>query len=94
MGERGSQPVNKHPDKTMSCAPCSSISQKIIYFRQISNNQESVQICFIALSHRYITVVFADKKGKISPGGDHTVNQISYKKTRGMSDSINESLFL
>lgn len=80
MGERGSQPVNKHPDKTMSCAPCSSISQKIIYFRQISNNQESVQICFIALSHRYITVVFADKKGKISPSEDHIVYQISYKK--------------
>lgn len=78
----------------MSCAPYTSISQKIIYFRQNYNNQESVQICFIALSHRYITLVFADKKGKISPGGDHIVYQISYKKTWGMSDLINESLFL
>lgn len=66
----------------MSCAPCTSISQKIIYFRQNYNNQESVQICFIALSHRYITLVFADKKGKFHPPGSYSLSNFIQKNLR------------
>lgn len=86
--------VNKHPDKNhVLCTMHEYQSKDNLFPSKLQQSGICPDMFYCIISPLHNTSICGQERENFTRR-DHIVYQISYKKTWGMSDLINESLFL